>query len=90
MHKRSATVTTLAKGSLCTAHQAKLTGSNDESEHDESDNAEVDMGDDNDIGMDGAITEEEGVKDTVALMLSMQKKHITPPRPWGMLIGRYV
>jgi hypothetical protein len=49
--KRSATVMTSAEGSLRTAHRAKLTGGDDENEHDEeSDNAEVDTGDDDDAG----------------------------------------
>lgn len=64
MHKRSATVMTLAEGSLCAAHRAKLTGSDNESHDNKSDNAEVDMGDDDDIGMGDATTEEEGVGDS--------------------------
>ena len=49
--KRSATMTTSTEGSLHAACRAKLTGSDDESEHDEeSDNAEIDTGDDDDVG----------------------------------------
>jgi hypothetical protein len=65
MCKQLATVTTSAEGSLCATHQAKLTGSNDESEHDnKSDNAEVGMGGGDDVGMGDAMTEGEGVGDS--------------------------
>ena len=62
--KRSVTVTTSAEGSLRAARRAKLTGGDDENEHDEeSDNAEVDTVDDDDAGTGDATTEEEDVGD---------------------------
>ena len=58
--KRLATVTASAEASLHAAHQARVTDSDDESEHhNESDDAEVNAGDD-DVGMGGATTEEDG------------------------------
>ena len=58
--KRSATVTASAEASLRAARRARVTDSDDESEHhNESDNAEVNAGDD-DVGTGGATTEEEG------------------------------
>jgi hypothetical protein len=77
--KRSATVTTSAEGSLRAAHRAKLTGSDDESEHDnESDNAEVDTGDDDDdVGTGDATTEEEGVGDSTDVERAEEAYHTT-------------
>jgi len=63
--KRSATVTASAQGSLHAARRAKLTDSDDESEHDnEMDNAEADAGDDDDVGTGNVTTEEEGGGDS--------------------------
>lgn len=58
--KRSATVTASVEASLRAARRARVTDSDDESEHhNELDNAEVNAGDD-DVGTGGATTEEEG------------------------------